>query len=145
MSRRKIQRKSSSETNPNNPDRMYFSTYNFATGQQVSTYTDNPESAATYIQAHMLLPPDFDFDGSEECMTIVQHAATLLTKGCNDYIAELTALLILGHSPCQLALETLTRCSQSHYPLADVAELALFECSANIQTTSPGVAKSAVA
>ncbi|MCP4675151.1 MAG: hypothetical protein GY854_06525 [Deltaproteobacteria bacterium] len=92
------------------------------------TQTQEFESLRTYIMSHELLPRDFVFDGTPQCMELVNESSKILASGCSSDKEVFRAIAILGHAPCQLAIDTLERCTRMPSPFGQVARHALQEC-----------------
>ncbi len=88
---------------------------------------NNAASAIRYLNAHQLIPYDYHFDPIRD-HSRVEVAATTLEKRDATEAEILRAIVLLGHSPCDTALETLYRWSNSDHLFASVARFALSEC-----------------
>lgn len=89
----------------------------------------NVASAILYLNAHHLIPYDYDFDPIRDRGRVEVAAATFEKTDASE--AELLhAIAILGHSPCDTALRTLNRWTDSDHHYASVARFALSECQA---------------
>ncbi len=100
--------------------------------------SDDFESARTYIMSHKLLPWNFVFDGSPECMELVNESSNTLTSGSSSDKEIFRAIIILGHAPCQLAIDTLNKSTKMPNPFGKVAKHALDECLSICKTPPPG-------
>jgi hypothetical protein len=84
-------------------------------------------SSILYLQAHQLIPGDYRFDPIRDSDRVETAAATL-DKPDVTTAEFLRAIVILGHSPCAKALETLEKWANTRHPYASVARVALREC-----------------
>jgi hypothetical protein len=87
----------------------------------------SPTDFRVYMDAHRLLPFEYDYDPAT-CGQIVGQAVVALADGNADIDEQLGAIAVLGHSPCAEAVAALGEIAASGGPLAGVAELALGEC-----------------
>jgi hypothetical protein len=87
----------------------------------------SPTDFRVYMDAHRLLPYEYDYD-AETCGRIVAQAVVALADERVDINEQLRAIAVLGHSPCAEAVAALGEVASSGSPLAGVAELALGEC-----------------
>lgn len=87
----------------------------------------NVAASILYLEAHRLIPSGYRFDPIRD-LEQVKTAAATLDKPDVTTAEFLRAIVILGHSPCNEALETLERWSNTDHPYASVARVALSEC-----------------
>ncbi len=84
---------------------------------------------ARYFKAHKLLPRNYIFDPTEtRYRRIVTMAVDLLRDPKAKKTSRARAIVILGHSPCPIALRTLEVLATSDQPQADLARMGLNEC-----------------
>lgn len=148
MSRRKIVRKKPSISRSKKP--VYYSSgmypivdpENKVVGIFESSFKTSPRAARVwpeYHRAHELMPGNdrlFDPYGHP---TLVPEAAAVLASAERRTSKDelLRAIGILGHTPTQESVETLTAFMESEHPLAPVAELALSECHCLVRMIMP--------
>lgn len=85
------------------------------------------EAMRTYLDAHLMLP--FDFEGDKPAAyPLIQDAFAVLGDDSASPEALLRALVTLGHTPTTDALQVLRRHAASDRPHADVAKFAAEEC-----------------
>ncbi len=87
----------------------------------------NFENTRTYLDAHRLIPWDFEWDAPGGSF-LIDLALALLEDESREEVEHLWALAILGHVPTAEALLLLRQWADSHHPLAGVAEMAALEC-----------------
>jgi hypothetical protein len=118
-------------TNQNNGTSDPF--FDLAVGQfevdttEIAIGPGNVAASILYLEAHQLIPNDYRFDPIRNGDQVKTAAATL-DKPDVTTAEFLRAIVILGHSPCDQALETLERWSNTDHPYASVARVALREC-----------------
>lgn len=93
----------------------------------------------SYIQAHALLPPSYVFDGTVGAKLLVERAAAVVDTSTNEDEETISAIVLLGHSPCERAIQTLTTFAETAHPLAGTARFALIECIKLYTTPYAGV------
>jgi hypothetical protein len=98
------------------------------------------EEMTAYIKAHHLLPDTFIFDGSTGAKRLVARAARMVRESKSGDDDRLAAIVLLGHSPCELAVKTLARFVETSHPLAGTARFALSECLQLYMSPYAGVA-----
>jgi len=84
-------------------------------------------SFQTYLEAHALLPYDFEGD-RPEAHDAIQDAFTVVADTAASAGALLRAVVVLGHTPTVAALEVLQHHAASDRPHATVARFAADEC-----------------
>ncbi len=82
-----------------------------------------------YLRAHELLPPEMQRGqyGALPRPEVLETAIATLDRGVADPAKALEAIVILGHSPCDRAIEALERYITAAGRLAGVASAALAE------------------
>jgi hypothetical protein len=99
---------------------------------------EEAEALRIYVLAHELIPHNYVFDGSIATMARVRMAAQTLLEGRAGEEKLLGAIALLGHSPCPISRDTLSRCAHLPFPLGRVAWHALDECMSIGRTPPPG-------
>jgi len=130
MSRRKIKRRNKMTNNSfQNTDQFYS---NFQDAFESASFTrfddDEYSQMITYIDSHKYLSDHYVFDNSSACLKMINAAATILLKESLDEIECLSAIVLLGHSPCQQAIDALTLFSKKGHKHSHTARFALEEC-----------------
>ncbi|MBI5532185.1 MAG: hypothetical protein HY898_05700 [Deltaproteobacteria bacterium] len=85
------------------------------------------QAVVQYIEAHSLLPNGFDGTASAWTSTVSDSLAALGDAN-GEPAAWIRAILVLGHTPTQLALDALQRHAASGRKFADLARVAADEC-----------------
>lgn len=86
---------------------------------------------AAYMEAHALIPPDFDLRNPEDRVA-AEASLHALSQPETPPDALALAVVVLGHSPTSEALEALVRHGRSRRPFAGIARVASTECAAMI-------------
>jgi hypothetical protein len=113
---------------------MWYANHLMGAKKYTSTKTlENSEAAlleeiTVYQAAHRLMPRKFLFNGSAASSLTVDKAVIDLFRNDIHYLVRLSAIVVLGHSPCKRSVDALESFISTDHPLADVAALALAEC-----------------